>query len=212
MGEEARRKRRLIWVVVGAAVLGALIILGVHGVMIYALYKQRFEMIPPRDAVGLAEFAAGSLKSLELPEAAMAAPEDGFLEPEGAPTSLDDFRGRVVVLNVWAMWCRPCRTELPTIAALDAAHGEELAVVAVNVDRTPEEITAARTFLAGHEPLAFYSDPTFELPFRLPGRGAMPQTLVIDRQGRVRAWLAGEADWNSPEARGLIDALLAEPA
>ena len=160
----------------------------------------------------LARHATGSLAALETPSPAEPAPEDGFLTPESAPTTVADFRGRVVVLNVWAMWCRPCRTELPTIAALDAAYGEEVAVLAVNVDRTPEEIAAAQAFLAdGNAPLAFYSDPTFELPFRLPGRGAMPQTLILDRQGRVRAWLAGEADWSSPEARALVDALLAEP-
>ena len=166
-----------------------------------------------RGGNSLAEHATGSLAGLQTPEEPEAAPEDGFLTSDGAPTALADFRGRVVVLNVWAMWCRPCRTELPTIAALDQAYGDELAVVAVNVDRTPEEITAAQTFLAEENaPLAFYSDPTFELPFRLPGRGAMPQTLIIDRQGRVRAWLAGEADWSSPEARALVDALLAEEA
>lgn len=158
----------------------------------------------------LAEHATGSLEALELPSPAEAAPEIGFLTPDGSQTTLADFRGRVVVLNVWAMWCPPCRAELPTIAALDAAYGEEVAVVAVNVDRTAEEIAEARAFLATNAPLGFYSDPTFELPFRLPGRGAMPQTILIDRQGRMRAWLAGEADWNSPEARALIDALLAE--
>lgn len=166
-----------------------------------------------RGGNSLAGHATGTLEQLQTPEPAEAAPLDGFLTPEGRPTTLADFRGRVVVLNVWAMWCRPCRTELPTIAALDQAYGDELAVVAVNVDRTPEEITAAQTFLAdGNAPLVFYSDPTFELPFRLPGRGAMPQTMVIDRQGRVRAWLAGEADWSSDEARALVDALLAEEA
>lgn len=166
-----------------------------------------------RGGNSLARHATGSLEQLQTPEPAETAPEDGFLTPDGAPTRLADFRGRVVVLNVWAMWCRPCRTELPTIAALDRAYSEDLAVLAVNVDRTPEEIAAAQAFMADENaPLAFYSDPTFELPFRLPGRGAMPQTLIIDRRGRVRAWLAGEADWASPEARALVDALLAEPS
>lgn len=157
-------------------------------------------------------YAVGSLEALQVPETLSAAPAQGFLTADGAPTDLSAYRGRVVVLNVWAMWCRPCRTELPTIAALDAAYGEEVAVLAVNVDRTPEEVQAGRAFLAGHAPLAFYADPTFELPFRLPGRGAMPQTILIDRQGRIRAWLAGEADWSSAEARALVDALVAEPA
>lgn len=159
---------------------------------------------------GLDAYATGALGALSVSDAPTEAPALAFLDPNGIPTDLSAFRGRVMVLNVWAMWCQPCRTELPTIAALDAAYGDEVAVIAVNVDRTPEELEAGRAFLADHAPLAFYSDPTFELPFRLPGRGAMPQTLLIDRQGRIRAWLAGEADWNSPEARALVDALLAE--
>ncbi|MBN8551281.1 MAG: TlpA family protein disulfide reductase [Caulobacterales bacterium] len=156
--------------------------------------------------------ATGSLEALSVPDAPVEAPTETFLAPDGTATDLSAFRGRVVVLNVWAMWCRPCRTELPTIAALDSAYGDEIAVVAVNVDRTPQEVETARAFLSEHAPLAFYSDPTFELPFRLPGRGAMPQTILIDRDGRIRAWLAGEADWNSPEARALIDTLVAEDA
>jgi len=159
---------------------------------------------------GLDAYATGALEALSVSDAPTEAPALAFLDPNGIPTDLSAFRGRVMVLNVWAMWCQPCRTELPTIAALDAAYGDEVAVIAVNVDRTPEELEAGRAFLADHAPLAFYSDPTFELPFRLPGRGTMPQTLLIDRQGRIRAWLAGEADWNSPEARALVDALLAE--
>ena len=101
-------------------------------------------------------------------------------------------------------------TELPTLAAVDQVYGDEVAVVVVNVDRSPQEVEGARAFLAEQAPLEFYSDPTFELPFRLPGRGAMPQTVLIDRQGRIRAWLAGEADWNSPEVRALVDELVAE--
>ena len=165
-----------------------------------------------RGGNSLADHATGTLAELQTPAEPLPAPANAFLPPDGAATDLSAFRGRVVVLNVWAMWCRPCRTELPTLAALDAAYGDEVAVVAVNVDRSPEEIEAARVFLAEQAPLAFYADPTFELPFRLPGRGAMPQTLVIDRQGRICAWLAGEADWSSREARALVDAVLAEEA
>ena len=70
----------------------------------------------------------------------------------------------------------------------------------------------AVSFIDVHEPLPFYSDRSFRLPFVFPGAGKMPQTILLDRQGRVRAWMAGEADWASPEARELIDALLAEEA
>jgi thiol-disulfide isomerase/thioredoxin len=160
----------------------------------------------------LADLATGPMSQLQVVETPEPAPMNAFEGASGEAVTLADFRGRVVVLNTWAMWCRPCRTELPTIAALDAAYGDDVAVVTVNVDRTPAEIEEARAFLADHAPLIFHGDPSFELPFRLPGRGAMPQTILIDRQGNIRAWLAGEADWSSPEARAVVDALLAEPA
>jgi hypothetical protein len=66
-------------------------------------------------------------------------------------------------------------------------------------------------FIDEHAPLAFYNDPKFQLPFEFPGKGKMPQTILLDREGRVRAAFAGDADWNSPEAQALIDALAAEP-
>ena len=59
-----------------------------------------------------------------------------------------------------------------------------------------------------HEPLPLYSDMKFQLPFELPGEGKMPQTVLLDRQGRIRASFSGEADWAGPEARALVDALL----
>lgn len=209
MDDEARRKRRLLWTIVAATALGALIIIGVHALIIYAVYKQRFELREPV-VEAVADNGPGDAPvGLQTADPPLPAPTQTFLGPDNRRMDVADFRGRIVVLNVWAMWCTPCRTELPTLAALDAAYGDEVAVVVVNVDRTPEEIERARAFLADQAPLAFYSDPTFELPFRLPGRAAMPQTVLIDRQGRIQAWQAGEADWNGPEARAMVDAMLA---
>ena len=81
----------------------------------------------------------------------------------------------------------------------------------INVDNDADKIADARSFIDVHEPLPFYGDPKFQLPFEFPGKGKMPQTILLDRQGRIRAAFAGEADWNSPEAKALIDAVLAEP-
>ena len=89
-------------------------------------------------------------------------------------------------------------------------EGTDLVVLPINVDRTPDEVADARSFIDVHEPLPLYSDMKFQLPFELPGKGKMPQTVLLDRQGRIRAHFSGEADWASPEARALIDALLAE--
>lgn len=161
----------------------------------------------------LARFATGSIARLETPAALEAAPAYVFKTRDGADTRLTDFRGKVVVVNLWAMWCAPCRTEMPTLARLAESYvGKDVVVLPINVDATPDAIADAKSFIDVHEPLPMYSDPKFQLPFELPGKGKMPQTVLLDREGRIRAYFSGEADWASPEARALIDALLAEPA
>ena len=159
----------------------------------------------------LARFAKGSIAALETPAVLEPAPEYVFKTRDGADARLADFRGKVVVLNVWAMWCAPCRTEMPTLATLAESYaGKDLVVLPVNVDNDVDNIADARSFIEVHEPLPLYTDSKFQLPFELPGKGKMPQTVLIDRQGRIRAYFAGEADWASVEARALIDALLDE--
>ncbi len=161
----------------------------------------------------LARFAVGSIARLETPATLEAAPAYTFKTRDGTDVGFADFRGKVVVVNLWAMWCAPCRTEMPTLARLAEAYEDtDLVVLPINVDATPDAIADARSFIDVHEPLPMYSDPRFQLPFELPGKGKMPQTLLLDRQGRIRAHFSGEADWASPEARALVDALLAEPS
>ena len=161
----------------------------------------------------LSRFAVGSLASLQTPAALSLATDHVFKDREGADVRFADFRGKVVVVNLWAMWCAPCRTEMPTLAALATAYeGKDLVVVPVNVDNTPDALADATSFIDVHEPLPLYNDPKFQLPFEFPGKGKMPQTILLDRQGRIRATFAGEADWAGTEARDLMDALLAEPA
>ncbi len=161
----------------------------------------------------LARYARGGLTALETPAELAVAPDQVFTNQEGEEVTFADFRGRVVVVNLWAMWCAPCRTEMPTLAALQQGYPEDqMLVLPVNVDTGEEAVADAVGFLDVHEPLPFYSDRSFRLPFVFPGAGKMPQTILLDRQGRVRAWMAGEADWNSAEARALVDALLAEEA
>jgi len=165
------------------------------------------------DSAALAPLATGAMDKLVTPARAEPATDYVFRAPDGSEARLSDFRGKVVVVNVWAMWCAPCRAEMPTLAALARAYeGREVTVVTVDVDHDPGQIAAAGPFLQANAPLPFYRDPKFQLPFELPGKGGMPQTVLLDRQGRIRAHLTGGADWSSPEARAVIDALLAEPA
>jgi thiol-disulfide isomerase/thioredoxin len=159
----------------------------------------------------LARFATGPLARLETPAVLETAPDYVFKDRQGTEVRFTDFRGKVVVVNLWAMWCAPCRTEMPTIAALASAYPDgDLVVLPINVDTGDDAVADARSFIDVHEPLPFYSDTRFQLPFEFPGRGKMPQTILLDREGRIRAAFSGEADWNSSEARALIDAILAE--
>jgi thiol-disulfide isomerase/thioredoxin len=165
----------------------------------------------PAEKSDLARFAVGSLAALDTPAVLVAAPDYVFKDREGADVRFADFRGKVVLVNLWAMWCAPCRTEMPTIAALAAARPDgDLVVLPINVDTGEDAVADAKSFIDVHDPLPFYGDPRFQLPFEFPGKGKMPQTILLDRQGRIRAAFAGEADWSSPEARALIDAVLAE--
>ncbi len=197
--------------IAGGLLAGALI----GGGLVYVNRDAFFKAAKPEPAAKseLARFATGSLTRLETLKATPMAPNYVFKTRDGADARFADFRGKVVVVNIWAMWCAPCRTEMPTLARLDEAYPDsELMVLPINVDATPDGLADARSFIDVHEPLPLYSDMKFQLPFELPGEGKMPQTVLLDRKGRIRASFSGEADWASPEARALVDALLAEPA
>jgi thiol-disulfide isomerase/thioredoxin len=197
------------------AIAGLLLVGAIGGALLYAKPDRIDKAAEPGPAAKseLARFATGSLARLETPAALETPPDYAFRTGDGAGTTFADFRGKVVVVNLWAMWCAPCRTEMPTLARLAATYeGADLVVLPINVDATPEAIAEARRFIDLHAPLPMYSDPKFQLPFELPGKGRMPQTVLLDRQGRIRAHFAGEADWAGAEARALVDALLAEPA
>lgn len=202
-----------IWVAVAAAVLlGA----GGAGALLYVKREPPAKASAPPEAKSgaksdLARFATGAMSKLETPVETPPAGDYRFRDATGAEIGFDAFKGKVAVVNLWALWCAPCREEMPTLAALSAAYAAKpgVAVAPISVD-LPEKVEEARAFIGDHSPLAFYSDPKFRLPFAFAGKGAMPQTILLDRQGRVRAHLTGGADWSSPEAKALIDALLAE--
>ena len=139
------------------------------------------------------------------------APDTVFKDAAGHDVRLADFRGKVVVLNLWATWCAPCRKEMPTLAALAALTGSEaVRVLPVSVD-TAAKTEAAKAFIAGHPPLDFHQDAGPNLPFALkPAAQGFPTTIVFDKTGRERTRMSGELDWSGPKVRRVIDALAAE--
>lgn len=126
-------------------------------------------------------------------------PALAFQDGEGRPLSLENFRGKVVVLNIWATWCAPCREEMPTLDRLQAKlGGADLEVLALSIDQGGP--AAVREFFRaiGIKHLRLYIDPTSQALNALDILG-IPATLLIDRQGRELGRLVGIAKWDSLE-------------
>ena len=127
---------------------------------------------------------------------------------EGGTKSLKNFTGKVVLLNIWATWCVPCRKEMPALDALETRlGGKDFAVVAVNIDKGGSEKAASFLKETGTTHLPLYTDPTGKLFATLKAVG-MPTTLIIDPQGCELGYLAGPAEWASEDALKLLGAAL----
>lgn len=135
-------------------------------------------------------------------------PDVRFLNGKGEEVSLEDWQGKVVLLNVWATWCAPCREEMPALDRLQSELGsDKFQVVALAVDKSGLE--GARKFLADIKvaKLEPFADPTARDGLALKVIG-MPTTILIDREGREIGRLIGPAAWDSAEAKRLIEAQL----
>jgi thiol-disulfide isomerase/thioredoxin len=160
----------------------------------------------------LTQYAKGALEKLTVAQNPAPVPAIPFSDAEGKPMTAADLKGRVVVMNLWATWCGPCKTEMPTLAALQASYPDKnkLLVAMVSVDRD-SDLNLAKADIAAHAPLTLFRDPGYKLAFGLtPKVEGFPTTLIIDRHGRERARLAGDADWSKPEVKALLDRLLRE--
>ncbi len=131
-----------------------------------------------------------------------------FLDENGKPVTLEAFRGKVVLLNLWATWCVPCREEMPALDRLQAQRGgPDFQVVAVAQDRGGRD--KVDKFLAeiGARGITPYLDTSMKSARAWTAVG-LPTSLLIDRQGREVGRLVGGADWSAPEALALVDALI----
>jgi thiol-disulfide isomerase/thioredoxin len=137
-----------------------------------------------------------------------ALPEARFQGAKGTEKSVADWRGKVVLVNLWATWCAPCRKEMPALDRLQKELGSsKFEVVAISVDRTG--LAGARKFLdeANVQNLALYADPTTKLSSALKAVG-LPITLLLDTEGREIGRLVGPAEWDSEDAKRLIRAVI----
>lgn len=157
-------------------------------------------------------FEKGEVAAMTSPKRPRPVSALDFLGPDGKPSSLAAFRGRVVLLNLWATWCVPCREEMPALDRLQQTLGsKEFEVVAINIDTS--RLQKVRDFLRDEKiaSLGFYSDPKADSFYRLKLAGkavGLPTSLLVGRDGCEIATMAGPANWVSDEALALVRAAL----
>ena len=136
---------------------------------------------------------------MSLHDTPQAIPAIQFADGDGRPVALADFHGKLVLLNIWATWCSPCRREMPTLDHLQATlGGSEFEVVALSIDRAGIAVVNAFYAEIGIRHLARYIDQSGAAARHLNTVG-LPTTLLVDRDGREIARYVGPAEWDAPE-------------
>jgi peroxiredoxin len=141
-------------------------------------------------------------------------PREGCLAPSftipdltGKPVSLSDFRGKVVLLNIWATWCGPCKREIPSLDRLYQMRKDKgLEIVAVSVDRT--SVSGVATFVANYQ-MSFpvLHDNRGEVGQKYWAR-AIPSSYLLDRNGVIKWTVTGSIEWDEPLVISRIDQIL----
>ena len=156
------------------------------------------------------ELSRGSLTAFVIKPIREVVPDLVFSTEEGEQVSIEKWRGRVVLVNLWATWCAPCRKEMPALAELQQQLGsDDFEVVAISVDRKGAEASAAFLIETGATALKLYVDKSAQSLDTIQAVG-LPATLLLDRQGREIGRMLGPAQWSSPEAITLIKTAIAE--
>ncbi len=162
----------------------------------------------------IAPLVRGEIAAVAVAGTPKRLPELSFQDQAGQTRTLADWRGRTVLLNLWATWCVPCRKEMPALDALQAKlGGPGFEVVAINIDT--RNLERPKTWLKEVEvgKLGYYADPTAKVFQDLKEAGkafGMPTTILIDPAGCELATLAGPAEWASGDAVKLVQAALAK--
>lgn len=156
----------------------------------------------------LESLRTGALSLLAIHDRGRPSPALQIEDGAGRPVDPAQFRDKIVVVNFWATWCPPCRKEMPSLDRLEAAlGGKDFAVVAISLDRAGTQKVRRFYRETGIQNLAIYLDPSGAYSRSVNVLG-LPTTLVLDRAGNEVARLAGEAEWDAPEAIELFRAMI----
>ncbi|MBI5321674.1 TlpA disulfide reductase family protein [Bradyrhizobium sp.] len=204
---------RRLPVAIGAVVAGALIgLAGYYGLS--SLKRGSGGDAACAAAVDLAKkiapLAHGEVAAVTMASSALRLPDLAFEDAAGKPRKLSDWRGKTILLNLWATWCVPCRKEMPALDELQGKlGGKDFEVVAINIDtRDPDK---PKNFLkeANLTKLAYFTDQKAKVfqDLKAVGRAlGMPTSVLVDAQGCEIGTIAGPAEWASEDAVKLIKA------
>jgi thiol-disulfide isomerase/thioredoxin len=206
--------KRLAVIVLGGAVGVVVGFAGVYGIGHLAGNAAADPACKPavETARLMAPLARGEVAALSVAKSPKSLPALTFKDGEGNAKSLADWRGRTLLLNLWATWCVPCRKEMPALDALQTKlGGPGFEVVAVNIDT--RDIDKPKNWLneVGVHKLSYYADSSAKVFQDLKAIGkafGMPTTLIVDPNGCELANLAGPAEWGSDDAIKLVSAAL----
>jgi thiol-disulfide isomerase/thioredoxin len=157
---------------------------------------------------GATEPSDGTVGSFLKVSPPRAVAEFSFYDSDGRVVSMSDFRGKVVLLNLWATWCPPCIRELPALDRLQGKlGGESFMVLTLSLDRVGRKTVEKffRRLKINH--LSLFVDPGHATSAAFP-IDVLPATFVLDREGRMVSFLRSYADWDAPEAADMIRAHL----
>jgi thiol-disulfide isomerase/thioredoxin len=200
------------------AAITVLVVAGAAGVYGIGGLKRNASGDPTcRPAVALAQkikpLARGEVAAVTMASTPLKLPDLTFEDGNGQPKKLSDFRGRTLLVNLWATWCVPCRKEMPALDNLQAKlGGADFEVVAINIDtRDPAK---PKKFLDEEKltRLGYFGDTSARVFQDLKSIGralGMPTSVLVDGQGCEIGNIAGPAEWDSEDALALVKAALA---
>jgi len=188
----------------------ALAIMTIAALVVYSRFTTEEPLPPAPQANGKAALGAvGQFVALDTP---VAAPDLKFTDEQGKTLALSDFRGKVIVLNLWATWCTPCLAEMPMLDRLQHQLADQGAIViALSLDRGGKDAVEAFYRQAAIRNLGVFLDPSMRAISEARTSG-LPTTLLIDANGMELGRVTGPMEWDAPAAVDLVRKALQRPA
>jgi len=137
------------------------------------------------------------------------APAISFADPAGDRVDLSEFKGKLVLINLWATWCAPCLREMPSLERMQKQLGDNIAVVAISEDRGGGKTVEPFTAKLGLKSVKIYLDPKSAVGHAFSVQG-LPTSILIDREGRVLGRVEGGAEWDSPKILAILKSFLGD--